>query len=205
VGWVAVHRPAPGAEIDGLLRYHVDEHWEGMRPLSAAVIDDLVAANPVAYAALWRLCCDLDNIVTVTAGNRSVDESLPWLLADARAMVQTSRFDNIWLRILDVEAALTARRYLTTDALVIEVRDAGGHAAGRYLLEAGPDAANCTRTTNAADIELDVTTLGAAYLSGTSLQTMATAGLVVEHRGGAVARADAMFRWTAVPWCNTWF
>jgi predicted acetyltransferase len=205
VGWVVVHRPAPDAEIDGLLRYHVDEEWEGMRPKSAAVIDDLVSTNPAAHAALWKLCCDLDNIATVTAPNRSVDESLPWMLADARAVVQTSRFDNIWVRILNVEAALSTRRYLTTGSLVIEVRDAMNHAAGRYLLEAGPDDASCTRTTSAADIELDVTTLGAAYLGGTSLHTMATAGHVVERRVGAIALADAMFRWTTVPWCNTWF
>jgi predicted acetyltransferase len=205
VGWVVVHRPASNAEIDGLLRYHVDEEWDGMRPKSTAVIDDLVSTNTEAYAALWKLCCDLDNIATLTAENRSVDESLPWMLADARAMVQTRRFDNIWVRILDVEVALAARRYLTTGSLVIEVRDAMNHAAGRYLLEAGPDDASCTRTTNAPDIELDVTTLGAAYLGGTSLQTMAAAGLVVEHRAGATALADAMFRWTAVPWCNTWF
>ena len=205
VGWVVVHRPAPNGEIDGLLRYHVDEEWDGMRPKSVAVVDDLVSTNPDAYAALWKLCCDLDNIVTVTAENRSVDESLPWMLADARAVVQTRRFDNIWVRILDVEVTLSARRYLTAGSLVIEVRDAMNHAAGRYLLEAGPDAASCTRTTKAADIELDVTTLGAAYLGGTLLQTMAAAGLVVERRAGAIALGDAMFRWTTVPWCNTWF
>jgi len=205
VGSVAVHRPERPAQIDGLLRYHVDEHWEGMRPLSVAVVDDLVSTNAAAYAALWKLCCDLDNIVTVSAPNRSVDESLPWMLADARAVVQKERFDNVWLRILDVEAALSARRYLTTGAVVIEVRDAMGHATGRYLLEAGPDAATCTPSTEAADIELDVTTVGAAYLGGTSLRTMAAAGLVVEHRAGALALIDAMFRWTAAPWCNTWF
>jgi predicted acetyltransferase len=205
VGWVVVHRPAPNAEIDGLLRYHVDEEWEGMRPKSVAVIDDLVSINADAYAALWKLCCDLDNIATLTAENRSVDEALPWMLADGRAVVQTERFDNIWVRILDVETTLAARRYLTTGSLVVELRDAMNHAAGRYLLEAGPDAASCTRTTNAPDIELDVTTLGAVYLGGTSLQTMATAGLLVEHRAGAVTLADAMFRWNVTPWCNTWF
>ena len=205
VGWVAVHRPEPGADIDGLVRYHVDEKWEGMRPLSVAVIDDLVSTTTDAYTALWKLCCDLDNIATLTAANRSVDEALPWMLADARAVVQTQRFDNIWLRILDVETTLSARRYLTAGSVVIEVRDAMNHAAGRYLLEAGPDDVSCTRTTEAPDIELDVRTLGAAYLGGTSLQTMATAGLVAEHRAGAITLADAMFRWTTVPWCNTWF
>jgi len=205
VGWVVVHRPAPGADIDGLVRYHVDEKWEGMRPFSVAVIDDLVSTNTDAYAALWKLCCDLDNIATLTAANRSVDEVLPWMLADARAVVQTQRFDNIWVRILDVERTLSTRLYLIAGSVVIEVRDAMNYAAGRYLLEAGPDAVSCTRTTNAPDIELDVRTLGAVYLGGNSLQTMAAAGLVVEHRAGAITLADTMFRWTTAPWCNTWF
>jgi predicted acetyltransferase len=205
VGRVVVHRPAPGAEIDGYVRYHVDEHWEGMRPMSVVVVDDLVATTQSAYAALWKLCCDLDNVTTVKAPNRSVDEALPWMLADARAMVQVGRSDIVWLRLLDVETALSARRYLTTGSLVIEVHDAMGHAAGRYELGGGPDAASCTRTTKPADIELTVTTLGSAYLAGVSLQTMAAAGLVIEHRAGAVALADAMFKWNAVPWCSTWF
>jgi predicted acetyltransferase len=204
-GRVVVHRPDTHAEIDGYVRYHVDERWEGMRPKSVAVIDDLVATTQSAYAALWKLCCDLDNVATVKAPHRSVDEALPWMLGDARAMAQVSRSDIVWLRLLDVETALSARRYLTTGSLVIEVHDAMGQATGRYDLEGGPDAASCTRTTKSAEIELTVTTLGSAYLAGMSLQTMAAAGLVIEHRAGAVALADAMFKWNAVPWCNTWF
>jgi predicted acetyltransferase len=204
-GRVVVHRPAPDTEIDGYVRYHVDEHWENLIPKSVAVVDDLVATTQSAYAALWKLCCDLDNIASVTAANRSVDEVLPWMLADARAMVQVRRSDIVWLRLLDVETALSGRRYLATGSLVIEVHDAMGYATGRYELNGGPDAASCTRTTKPADIELTATTLGSAYLAGMSLQTMAAAGLVTEHRPGAVALADAMFRWNTVPWCNTWF
>jgi predicted acetyltransferase len=204
-GRVVVHRPARDAEIDGYVRYHVDDHWEGMSPKNVAVVDDLVATTQSAYAALWKLCCDLDNVTTVKAAHRSVDEALPWMLADARAVVQVSRSDIVWLRLLDVESALSARRYLTTGNIVIEVHDALDHAAGRYELQGGPDAASCTRTTKPADIELTATTLGSAYLGGMSLQTMAAAGLVTEHRAGAVALADAMFKWNSVPWCNTWF
>jgi predicted acetyltransferase len=205
VGRVVVHRPARDAEIDGYVRYHVDDHWEGMIPRSVVVIDDLVATTRSAYAALWKLCCDVDNVTTVKAANRSVDEALPWLLADARAVQQVRRSDILWLRLLDVEKALSARRYLTIGDVVIELHDATGHAAGRYELHGGPDAASCTRTTKPADIELTVMTLSSAYLGGMSLQTMAAAGLVTEHRPGAIALADAMFRWNTVPWCNTWF
>jgi predicted acetyltransferase len=205
VGRVVVHRPARDAEIDGYVRYHVDDHWEGMIPRSVVVIDDLVATTRSAYASLWKLCCDLDNVTTVKAANRSVDEALPWMLADARAVQQVRRSDILWLRLLDVEKALSARRYLTTGDVVVELHDATGHAAGRFELQGGPDAASCARTTKPADIELSVTTLSSAYLGGMSLQTMAAAGLVTEHRSGAIALADAMFRWNSVPWCNTWF
>jgi predicted acetyltransferase len=205
VGRVVVHRPTRDAEIDGYLRYHVDDHWEGMLPRSVVVIDDLVATTHSAYAALWKLCCDLDNVTTVKAANRSVDEVLPWMLTDARAAQQVRRSDILWLRVLDVETALSARRYLASGRVVIEVDDAMNHAAGRYELQGGPDAASCTRTTKPADIELTAKTLGSAYLGGMSLQTMAAAGLVIEHRAGAIAVADAMFKWNSVPWCNTWF
>ena len=166
VGWVVVHRPEPGADIDGLVRYHVDEKWEGMRPLSVAVIDDLVSTNTDAYAALWKLCCDLDNIATLTAENRSVDEALPWMLADARAVVQNETIRQHLAAHPRCRNEPCRASLLDAGSVVIEVRDAMNHAAGRYLLEAGPDDVSCTRTTNAPDIELDVRTLGAAYLGG---------------------------------------
>lgn len=203
-GWQYLCRDAAG-EAQGYLRYHVEEKWDCRRPANVAVIDELVAATPAAYARLWRFACELDLVTTVKADDRRVDELLPWLLVDERAVRQTCRSDHLWLRILDTAAALAARRYLRPGRLVLEVRDAGRHAAGRFLLEGGPDGADCRPTTAAADLELTVEALGSAYLGGTALARLADAGLASEATPGSLSTADAMFRSPVAPFCSTWF
>ena len=53
----------------------------------------------------------------------------------------------------------------------------------------------------AADVTLDVTELGAAYLGGTTLGELAGAGLVAEGRPGAVRQLSAALAWDPAPWC----
>ncbi|HSX97261.1 MAG TPA: sterol carrier protein domain-containing protein, partial [Streptomyces sp.] len=53
--------------------------------------------------------------------------------------------------------------------------------------------ATCDRTADAADLSLSVRELGAAYLGGVSLSSLAAAGLVRELRQGALAEASVGF------------
>jgi predicted acetyltransferase len=147
----------------------------------------------------------MDNVVRVKAGDRSVDEPLRWLLQDGRAITKDSQDDMLWLRILDVAKALSARTYRVAGTLVVHVTDSYGHAEGRYVLEGGPDGASCSRTDAAADLTLSAYALGAAYLGGTRLRNLAKGGGVTEHSAGALAHADLMFTSEVTPWCNTWF
>jgi predicted acetyltransferase len=176
-----------------------------MEPQTTLVVDDLVAATPQAYTALWRTLLGMDNVVTVSAGMRPVDEPLGWFLLDGRAIRQRDRSDFTWLRVLDVPAALEARRYSVTGRVVLEVVDPMGFAAGRWALDGGPDGATCARTDASADLTVPVTTLGSIYLGGYRLRTLAGAGLASEHTPGALATADAMFAGHVAPWCNTEF
>jgi predicted acetyltransferase len=203
-GWCVLHHDADG-QADGYLRYDVDDKWIGMEPDCTLTVDDLVAATPEAYAALWRFCCEMDNVVWVKAPDRSVDERLRWLLTDGRAIKQKERFDFLWVRVLDVPAALSARRYAVEGSLVLEVTDPLGHASGRFALEGGPQGAACVRTDATPDLRLSASALGAGYLGGQRLGQLAVSGLVHELSSGAVAKADVMFLAERTPWCNTWF
>jgi predicted acetyltransferase len=115
------------------------------------------------------------------------------------------RWDRLWLRPLDVPAALTGRGYRTPGRTVLEVVDPGGYAAGRFALDAGPDGAECRPSTLSADLTVPAAVLGAAYLGGTRLRTLAGAGLVDEHRPGAVAAADRLLAGDQVPFCPLHF
>lgn len=203
-GWCALHRDVEGRP-DGYLRYNVDDTWIGMSPDCTLTIQDLVTATPQAYAGLWRFAAEMDNVVRVKADGRSVDEPLAWLLQDGRAITQDRRHDMLWVRVLDVAKALSARTYRAEGRLVIDVVDPYGHAAGRFALEGGPAGATCSRTDAEPDLTLAAYALGAAFLGGTQLRNLALGGLVTEHTPGALSLADLMFSSEQTPWCNTEF
>jgi predicted acetyltransferase len=131
----------------------------------------------------------------------AVDTPLRAMLKDPRTLRCTAVRDFLWMRILDVEAALPLRRYGTGATLVLDVRDVTlPENAGRYRLSHEAGGPVCGVTTQAADLSLDVADLAAAYLGGTSFTTLAAAGLVEEHTSGALTRADALFAADRQPW-----
>jgi predicted acetyltransferase len=216
-------RPGPWWD-DRLFDPERDRH--GAQPLRAVVVDDgyalyavrpdddaedgpagevrvreLVAATPAAHARLWAFLVDQDLTRTVTYELAPVDEPLWLALANARA-VRTTVHDAIWLRLVDVAAALGARGYAADPGVVIEVADGFCEwNAGRYRVSAD----GCERTDEAADLALDVTALATAYLGGATLLELAAAGRVSELTPGAVERASAAFRGDVEPWCPDTF
>jgi predicted acetyltransferase len=204
-GVAVVARDASGTP-QGILRYTVEEKWAGRLPRSVAEVGLLHAATPGANAALWRFLINLDLVATVRAADRSLEEPLPWLLRDARAAQQSGRVDFLWTRVVDPAAVLAGRRYEAAGAVVLEIADPRGWAAGRFALEvSGDGAATCAPTAAPADVELPVGTLGAVWLGGVDLAAAAAAGLAVEHRPGALGRAARLLRTATPPWSSTWF
>jgi predicted acetyltransferase len=203
-GYCAVYR-APSGEVEGYVRYRADSNWEGMRPRGTITVDELLSVSDRAYQRLWQFCCEVDLVATVNAHDRSIAEQLPWLLVDGRSVRQTHRFDFLWVRILDVCAALSRRHYLSPGRIVIEVTDPLGFAAGTYAVEVDGDGQKCTRTSDEAELTLPVEVLGSIYLGGPRLGLAAAGRMVEESRPGAMRRAESMFGSDLEPWCNTWF
>ncbi len=196
---------APDGTPDGLLTYTADDVWDGKRPLNTATVRDLIAVTTEAERALWHFVLTADWIRKVATGFRAPDDLLPLLLPDPRAAKVTNHGDFLWLRPLDVPALLGARTYACPGALVLEVVDPLGHAAGRFLLQAGPDGASCAPTARPAELVLDVGDLGALALGDESVVRLASLGKVLEKRPGAVARAELMLRTARRPWCPDMF
>lgn len=197
-----VARDPAGAAI-GVARYRYEEKWELRRPQGQVTVQMFVTADTAAESLLWHHLLSLDLVASVRVEDRPADELLPWLLTDARHARPSDRTDFLWLRPLDVAGMLSARSYLVSGKVVLEVVDATGLAGGRFALDGGPNGASCVRATASADLTLDAGALGSAYLGGYGVRTLADAGLVDEHSTGAVATADAMFRSPVAPWCST--
>ena len=191
---------APG----GYVVYRVAQDWLG--DAAEIAVLDLQATTPESYRELWRHLASLDLVGTVSWSDASVDEPLPWLLTDPRPVTAGTSREMLWLRVLDVPAALTARRYPVTDRVVLQVHDPAGHAAGTWLLDASdPTAPVVAATTVDADVALDATTLGSLYLGGVDPRVLARAGRLSELTPGAAGRLARLFAPPSVPWNGTRF
>jgi predicted acetyltransferase len=199
---VAVHSGPDGD--DGFVVYDTVDRRTLASPDEGAVLKvrELLAADPVARAALWRFLLSIDLVSGVRARYRPVDEPLALLLADHRHAHTTDVEDDLWLRPVDVAAALAARTYRAAGPVVLTVADRMLPAnTGHY--EVSPDGAR--RTEAAADLALDVDTLGMLYLGQWSATALAEAGRITVHDPAALARADELFTTIAAPWCGTYF
>jgi predicted acetyltransferase len=203
--FTAVHAGRDGRP-DAFARYALDQHWPDGVPSHTLRVIEMQAVDAGAETALWNYVFRIDLVGTVQAGDRPVDDQLRWRLPDARRLRVRELRDHLWVRVVDVAGALAARTYGTEDALVVELVDEFRPAnGGQWLVEGGPHGATCARTDRAPDLTLAAPDLGALYLGGVPVSTLAAAGRVREHTTGAVHRADAFFLVHPTPWCTTHF
>ncbi len=208
----AVAHETPGGDVDGYAVYRVREAWAHGSPAFELDVEELVTPLPAVRARLWRFLLDVDLVASVRAVNLPIDDPLRWLLADPRALRTTAVRDMLWVRLVDVPAALAARRYPVAARVVLDVEGAGGGlrgsnpVTGRYLLDGSPHGAECRPCADQGpDLSINLADLGAAYLGGVRLSTLARAGRVVEHTRGMLARADTLFSVDPPPHCQTDF
>ena len=169
-------------------------------------VHDLQATSPESYRELWRHLCSQDLVGTVSWADASVDEPLPWLLGDPRAATSGPSREMLWLRVLDVPAALAARRYPVTDRLVLRVHDPAGYAEGTWCLDTGDQVVPAvSRTAEAPDAEGDAGALASLYLGGVDPRVLARTGRLTEHTAGAAGRLARLFAAPSVPWNGTRF
>ncbi len=196
----------PGAHRGGYAIYTIDR--QGPTGQWSLEVRELIAADPEVEARLWRFLLEIDLVGTVTADARPVDDPLRWRLTDSRVLQTVGHRDYLFVRIVDVPAALMARRYAVADDLVLEVTDRfRPDSAGRYRLIGGLDNATCERVAadHDVDLTLDIADLGSLVLGGVRARELGQAGRITEHRPGAVERADAFFVWPVAPFCSTRF
>jgi predicted acetyltransferase len=157
---------------------------------------EAVGTTPQATAEIWRFLLDIDWSATTKASLLPPDHPLFLLLANPRRMTYRMG-DSLWIRLVDVGAALSGRAFANEGSIVLEVRDAiCPWNEGRWRLEGG----RAERTEAAAEIALDVDALGSAYLGAVSFAELRDALRIEELVPGAIARADAVFGWRPLPW-----
>jgi predicted acetyltransferase len=172
--------------------YRLKMDFEGGSSTGEVRVIEAMGVAPEATAGIWRYLLDVDWMDRVQADLLPVDHPLFLLLEHPRRM----RFrigDSLWLRLVDVGAALAARS-LSGD-VVLEVADPFcPWNDARYGLDG-------MKTMENADLRLDVSDLASVYLGGFTFVQLLRAGRVDELTPGAVALADEATRTDRAPWC----
>lgn len=172
--------------------------WGDGGPEGTTSVHQWAAVSAAATHRLFSVVADLDLTAETTVGNVALDHPLLHLLVDPRGP-KPRRNDNLWVRILDVPRALEARGYAADADVTLRVTDAlvpANDGSWRVRIDGGR--ATVSRAEGAADVELSIQELSAAYLGGVTLAELARAGLVT---GGdpAIAAASRAFRGDVAP------
>jgi predicted acetyltransferase len=168
-------------------------------------IIELVGVDAEAEKALWQFVFGIDLVSTIRYWNQPVDDPLRWWLEQPRRM-ERNLSDALWVRPVDVVAALENRRYACAGSVTLRIDDPlCPWNEGTYRLTAAPDgSATCERASGAADVALTPCALGAIYLGGNWAGELERAAVISGSRQ-AITQLDAMFRWSPGPWCQEVF
>jgi predicted acetyltransferase len=165
-------------------------------------VEDFVAADAEAAYALWDFLFSIDLVERVRVWQRPVDEALQAAVVDPRTVSVEGVEDDLWVRVVDVPAALAARTYRAGDPVVVEVLDPLLAAnSGRYLIGPG----GVERTGAPAAVAVDVEVLAMVYLGAWSWSALAAAGRVQVGDPDAPAALDRLFAVDRAPFTGTYY
>lgn len=192
-----------GGEARGYATFHRTFSWERGGPDGTVRVREAVALDAAAAHRLWSVLLDLDLTSRIRVVGLPVDDPITSLLIDLRR-TEAEYLDGSWIRIVDLPAALSQRRYAGAFDTVVEVRDTLiPRNAGRWRIRAEAwGHASAERTDADPALALDVRELGAAYLGSTSLAALAQAGLVDVHAPAALGPVAAGFSWPIAAGAN---
>ena len=200
---LVVYETDAGAEAYAV--YKTKPEWGVRGSAHQLIVDEAIGATPRGTREIWRYLLNVDLVRTLKAGRLPSDHPLLFLAAEPRRLGVTVG-DGLWVRVVDIAAALEGRTYGLNDHgrghLTLDLRDKFcPWNAGRWSLEVEDGRARVTRADAEADLALDANDLASLFLGGFSATALAAAGRVVEMRPGGLAAADDLFPTALKPWC----
>ncbi len=181
----------------GYILYRLNQKFVSGSSSGDVSVIEAIGDGVEATREIWRFALDIDWVSHVKAMLLPIDHPLFFMLARPREM-KFHIHDGLWMRLVDLPAALALRQLGDGAPVTIEVTDAFcPWNAGRWSVS--PKGAE--RSTADAELACDITALGSVYLGGFTFRQQARAGRVAELREGAAARADALFPVDRAPWC----
>lgn len=182
--------------------YHVYQKWEQGVPRGYVQLREVMATTPRAHRDVWKFLFGIDLVEAVRSSGFFLpsDHPLQLMLAEPRYL-SFLLSNGLWLRVVDVVAALQARGYERDGSLTLAIHDATlGANSGTWRLEVGGGRGHIEPVNGDGDVRLGIAELGALYLGQFTFAQMRAAGRIAGS-DDAITKADDMWRTRVAPWC----
>lgn len=191
-------------ELDGRAEayviYRVHQDWD-TEPTGHVRVYEAMGTSPQATREIWRFVIGIDLVARIKGIAQPGLHPLLFMLAEPRRL-RARLSDALFVRLVDVRAALEARSYAADGAITFELSDPQfAHNEGRWRLQVNSGRGTVERTTVAPDLVLTASDLASVYLGGFTFRQVLYSGTVTEARPGALWAADTLFRSEVEPWC----
>jgi predicted acetyltransferase len=201
----AVHRDADG-QVDAAVRFTVEQHFDDVGFANRVELQDAFGVTPAAEALLLRWLLERRLSGRFTAERCNPRTPLKWMLDDSRRLRTTAAEDAVWVRVLDVPAAVSLRTTLGDGAVAVAVGDrlvAGNDRTWRIAAEDGR--LTCEPTDDAADLVIGVDLLAPLLWGYTEPARLAAAGRIEVVRPASVGVLQRLVATHEPAWCSTGF
>lgn len=166
---------------------------------------EFVYLNIDAYRALWNLIREHDLVGKVKL-DMPLDDPAMQLLLEPR-ILNLSVWDGIWLRIVDVEKALTQRNYGTAGSVVLEVKNDNECPWNekRLLLETDGTNTEVAESNKSVDVTISPNGLASLLSGNAKLSELERMGRASVETTANVDHLDSMFTTRFRPFCRDGF
>ena len=190
VGYYLLH-------ADGYALYRIQQRWNDGQPAHVVHLEELVAVTADAHAALWQTLLDTDLAGEIKSRCVAVDDPLPYLLDNQRALRTTDLSDGVWANVRDVGVAFGARTYRSVDRIVVEVDGT------RWAIDGGPEGGSCKTVRSRPDLVTSHPGLSSLLYGGVQPSELVAGRRMTARNADALARADIFFTTSLAPHCQT--
>ena len=186
--------------VTGYASYRQKSNWEDSLADGTVDVIEVIATTSASHSGIWSFLTSVDLFPKVEWWNMPCDDPLPFKITDPRR-VRRRLTDALWVRVMDIPAALSARSYDYDGHLVFAVEDASRpENTGTYRLEVSDGDGRCERVSGAGEVVVDIDVLGHLYLGAGDALGMAAAGRIEGDQGG-VTSLHRIMRTDQQPWC----
>ena len=191
--------------VDGYVIYRQKSDEAAAHANGSVAVIEMISESPEANASLWSFLASIDGCPNVRRWNTPIDDPLQSMVREPRRVRKTAIYDNLWVRILDVEAALSGRTYEEDGEITFSITDRFRPSTeGTYRLTVVDGVGTCESSDDPADLDMEIDVLGALLLGGADAHAYYAAGRITGD-STAVAVLHRTMRTVVAPWCDAVF